>query len=86
VSTSIGAAGLDVVDGRELLIADSPDAIVAACLRIAEDATLRSGLAIRAAEWVERHHSLDGMRTALAAALDGPSVRGRGGAGSDGRE
>jgi glycosyltransferase involved in cell wall biosynthesis len=83
VSTSIGAAGLGVVDGRELLIADTPDAMVAACLQVAGDPALRSGLATRAAAWVERHHSLAAMRTVLAAALEKPAGGSRGGHGGE---
>jgi glycosyltransferase involved in cell wall biosynthesis len=37
VSTTVGAAGLDVTDGREVLIADTPEAFAAACLELLED-------------------------------------------------
>lgn len=69
VSTTVGAAGLDVADGEQLLIADSPEAIAQCCLRLARDAALRQSLAARAAEWVERHHSLDVMHGIIETAL-----------------
>ena len=37
VSTSLGAEGLDAVDEHHLLIADTPNAIAAACARLLED-------------------------------------------------
>jgi glycosyltransferase involved in cell wall biosynthesis len=45
VSTSIGAEGLDVVDGEHLLIADTPEAFSAAIQRLAEDIDLWRRLA-----------------------------------------
>lgn len=69
VSTTIGAAGLDVAHGDQLLIADAPEALAQCCVRLARDAALRQSLAARAAEWVERHHSLDVMHRAIAEAL-----------------
>lgn len=69
ISTSIGAAGLGVTDGEHLLLADSPEAMVAACLRLAGDADLRSRLAAAAGAWVERHHSLNAMREVFGRAL-----------------
>jgi len=44
VSTSIGCEGLDAVDGENILIRDTPDAIADAVLEILRDATLRSHL------------------------------------------
>ena len=41
VSTSKGAEGLDAVDGRDLLIADEPDAFADACTRLVSDGGLR---------------------------------------------
>ncbi|MGA2837599.1 MAG: glycosyltransferase [Acidimicrobiales bacterium] len=45
VSTTIGAEGLDVVDGVHLLIADTPEAIADACERVCRDTDLRRRLA-----------------------------------------
>ncbi len=44
VSTSLGAEGLDAVDEHHLLIADTPNAIAAACARLLEDEELRARL------------------------------------------
>jgi glycosyltransferase involved in cell wall biosynthesis len=44
VSTSIGAAGLGVVDGVHLLIRDSPRAFASACVRLLRDRALRKSL------------------------------------------
>ena len=40
VSTSIGAEGLDLLDGEEVLIADEPQAFAEACLRLISDREL----------------------------------------------
>lgn len=45
VSTTIGAEGLDLVPGRDILIADTPESFAAACIRLAEDDVLRRNIA-----------------------------------------
>lgn len=40
VSTTIGAEGLEMRDGHELLVRDTPDAFAAACVRLLEDVKL----------------------------------------------
>ena len=56
VSTTMGAAGLAVVDGRELLIADEPVAFATACVTLLRDEVERERL-VTAAErhWQERY-------------------------------
>jgi glycosyltransferase involved in cell wall biosynthesis len=44
VSTSIGCEGLDVVDGENILVRDTPDAFADAVLQVLRDAQLRSRL------------------------------------------
>jgi len=44
VSTTVGAEGLDCRNGRELLIADSPDDFARACVDVVTDARLRADL------------------------------------------
>ncbi|PYO35192.1 MAG: hypothetical protein DMD71_13035 [Gemmatimonadetes bacterium] len=44
VSTSIGCEGLDAVDGENILIRDTPDAIADALLQVLRDARLRAHL------------------------------------------
>jgi glycosyltransferase involved in cell wall biosynthesis len=57
VSTSIGAEGLAVAHERELLIADTPDAIASACVRLAGDSELRVQLAARGRALVNNAYS-----------------------------
>ncbi len=65
VSTSIGAAGLDVQHGVHLLIADTPEEFSAACLRLLEDDALAATLAQNAFAWLRATHSLDRARPVL---------------------
>lgn len=65
VSTSIGAAGLDVEHGVHLLIADTPEEFSAACLRLMDDDSLAAALAKNAFAWLRRTHSLDRARHIL---------------------
>ena len=48
VSTTVGAEGFPVSDGRELLLADTPEAFAAAVLALLDDAPLRAALGERA--------------------------------------
>ena len=52
VSTTIGAEGLPVSDGAELLLADTPEAFAAAVVRVLRDSDLANELAQRAANLV----------------------------------
>jgi glycosyltransferase involved in cell wall biosynthesis len=65
VSTSIGAAGLDLVHGVHLLIADTPEEFAAACLRLLHDDELAATLARNAHAWLRESHSLDRARAVL---------------------
>lgn len=67
VSTTIGAEGLPVVDGRELLLADSAPDFAAASLRVMEDAALRTRLGQAAAERVRREFSWEAAGDRFAA-------------------
>ena len=44
VSTAIGCEGLDAVDGENILIRDTPDAIASAVLQVLRDDELRARL------------------------------------------
>jgi len=59
VSTSMGAAGLDLTGGEELLIADDPEKFADACLRLMADADLAAKLTDAAGTWVQSQHSID---------------------------
>ena len=56
VSTTVGAEGLDLVDGEEILIADEPAAFAAAVLRLLTDASLRRKIGENGRARVERDY------------------------------
>jgi glycosyltransferase involved in cell wall biosynthesis len=62
ISTTAGAEGLDVTDGRDILIADGADAIAEACVRLAGDRTLRTSLAENGHDLVKRLYTIDAIR------------------------
>ena len=57
VSTTIGAEGLDVHPGEDILIADDPDRFADACLALLEDPARREGIAAKASELVRTRYS-----------------------------
>jgi glycosyltransferase involved in cell wall biosynthesis/GT2 family glycosyltransferase len=59
VSTTIGAEGIDVKDGAEMLIADSAEAMAAAIDRVLRDPALATRLAARARDLVARCYDWD---------------------------
>ncbi|MBO0792447.1 MAG: glycosyltransferase [Ktedonobacteraceae bacterium] len=56
VTTSIGCEGLQVVDGRHLLIADTAEAFAAACAIIIQDRELAQAMAQNALQLVREQH------------------------------
>lgn len=56
VSTTKGAEGLDVADGRDILLADTPESFAAAVLRLLRDAELRQNLVNNACDLVRRQY------------------------------
>ncbi|MEW5718933.1 MAG: glycosyltransferase [Chloroflexota bacterium] len=56
VSTTMGAEGFAVADGRELLLADTPDDFVAAVVKLLQDHALGNELAARARRFAEAFH------------------------------
>ena len=70
VSTSCGAEGMDLKDGREVLIADDPASLAAACLRVYRDADLWAQMSEAGQSMVREKHSLDMGRRALAEAIE----------------
>ncbi|GMQ78941.1 MAG: glycosyltransferase family 4 protein [Anaerolineae bacterium] len=59
VTTTLGVRGIDVEDGKHVLIADSPDEFAAAVLMVMEDRKLCSNLAANARKLVEDKYSWD---------------------------
>ena len=61
VSTSVGAEGLEVRDGRELLIADTPADFADAVIRVLTDADLAQKLGLNAQALVQAKYSWDSI-------------------------
>lgn len=57
VSTRIGAEGIDVADGSNILLGDSPEAFAAAVGRLFDDPSLRTRMGIAARSLIERRYS-----------------------------
>ena len=69
VTTTDGAAGLDVADGREMSVADTPDAFAQRVIRLLSDAELREHFRVAGYAYLETHHSLEVARARLENAL-----------------
>lgn len=69
VTTSDGASGLGVEDGRELLRADDADGFAESVLRVAESRPLRARLRAEGYAYLERRHSLAAAQASMRAAL-----------------
>jgi GT2 family glycosyltransferase len=70
VTTSCGAEGMELEEGREALIADTPAALAAACLRVYRDPELWRLMSDAGQDLVRRKHSLDMGRQKLAQAIE----------------
>jgi glycosyltransferase involved in cell wall biosynthesis len=69
VTTTDGAAGLGVADGREVLIADDPASFAESTARLLADADLRAHLRRGAHAFLEAEHSASVVRAALERSL-----------------
>jgi glycosyltransferase involved in cell wall biosynthesis len=67
VSTSIGAEGLGLENGREILLADRADHLVAALARVLTDQALARSLAIEGRHRVEAEYMWSAIRSRVAA-------------------
>ena len=74
ITTSDGAAGLDVGHGRELLIADDAIEFADCVVRILEDRGLREQLRRGGYEYLELHHSHSVTKGKLEGALNVPKT------------
>jgi glycosyltransferase involved in cell wall biosynthesis len=72
VSTSVGAAGLDLRHEVHLLIANTPEEFSAACLRLMEDDQFATTLAQNAFEWLRTTLSLGTARNVLHSLFEQP--------------
>jgi glycosyltransferase involved in cell wall biosynthesis len=66
VTTSVGAEGIDVVDGEHALVADDERRFADACLRLLSDGTERQRLADRGAELFEASYTWDAIGERVA--------------------
>ena len=71
VSTTIGAEGLPVRHGAELLLADSPDEFAQSVVKLLQDAAMRRRLGLAARELVETKYSWASVARNFASALEG---------------
>jgi sugar transferase (PEP-CTERM/EpsH1 system associated) len=67
VSTTVGAEGLPVSDGAELLIADAPAEFAASVVRVLTDDGFARSLGARAAETVRARHGWEAVAAEFAA-------------------
>ena len=67
VTTTVGAEGIEVTDGRTALVADDAHRFADACLRLIEDPELRQRLADAGAELVGSAYSWPDIRRRVAA-------------------
>lgn len=72
VSTTIGAEGLPIEQGRHALIADSGDAFASAVLALLQDPARATTMGRTAGEWVRRNYSWDRAADAFARLLGDP--------------
>lgn len=70
VSTRIGAEGIDLRDGREALLADSPEEFAAAVSQLLDNRELRRRLGSAARERVERDYGWDAIGETLRDTYD----------------
>jgi glycosyltransferase involved in cell wall biosynthesis len=59
VSTTLGAEGIPVVDGRDILLADKPEAFADAILALLDDRALAARLATSCRRLVQEHFSVE---------------------------
>jgi polysaccharide biosynthesis protein PslH len=79
VSTSIGAEGLNVTHGENILLADTPESFARATLQLMGDAALRETMSIKARRFVEEQYSWEGIAEELSrrySALAGAAAQG----------
>jgi len=70
VSTSISVEGIDVVPGRDFLVADSPAEFVEQVARIFGDARLRKSLSENSRRLAEARYSWDGIGKVMISAFE----------------
>lgn len=72
VSTTIGAEGLPIEQGRHALIADSSEGFASAVLGLLQDPARATTMGLTAGEWVRRNYSWDRAADTFARLLGDP--------------
>lgn len=70
VSTTLGAEGIPVVDGRDILLADEPDTFAGAILRLLEDRNFAARIATNCRRLVEQDYSVARLSRDARSILD----------------
>jgi len=65
ISTTVACSGLDVRDGDQLLIENSPQHFARSCVKLLEDLDRRKELGLRARRWVKDHHDVSVLESYL---------------------
>ena len=65
VSTHLGAEGLAVKHGEQLLLADEPEAMARACVMLLKDREQRDRIVSSAWQWVLENHSIANVEAAM---------------------
>jgi glycosyltransferase involved in cell wall biosynthesis len=65
VSTPVGAEGLSVSHGEQILLASDAEGLSNCCIRLIHERRLGDALAAHAWEWVRQHHTVDALRQHL---------------------
>jgi glycosyltransferase involved in cell wall biosynthesis len=75
VSTTIGAEGLGLRPGEEILLADAPEAFAQACLRLLADAEARERIQSAAWNTVSRNYSWERVTAQFEEILEQNRIR-----------
>lgn len=70
VSTGCGAEGMELVDGEDVLIAETPEDLAAACLQVYRDPALWARMSEAGQRLVREKHSLEMGRRKLAETIE----------------
>jgi glycosyltransferase involved in cell wall biosynthesis len=76
VSTTVGCEGLDVIDGRHLLVADRPAELAVACCRLLTDEDVRKRISAEARALWEQRYRWTAVTPAVAEVLEEATTQG----------
>jgi glycosyltransferase involved in cell wall biosynthesis len=69
VATTVGCEGLEVVDGEHLLVADTPEALAAGCVRLLQQEDLRRRIVLQARQLWQSRYRWEALEPDVAAVL-----------------